>query len=149
MKKKMKRAYTLIEVMIVLAIIFILMLPIVNISKSYKETLIRVKAKGSINDLSNLISYSKYYCRYYESSGSIEIDKDKGVAVFKDISLKGVIVKTLILEDGVRFAVSKYLSINKVGKVQSDSIRIIDSEGNFYKITISTGVDTVNVYEGE
>ena len=27
--------------------------------------------------------------------------------------------------------------------------KLIDSEGKLYKLTISTGIDTVNIYEGD
>ena len=62
---KMKKAYTLIEFTIVLSIILILIFPVFNVAKAYNKALLRVKAKGAMNDLSSLISYSKYYCRYY------------------------------------------------------------------------------------
>ena len=41
------------------------------------------------------------------------------------------------------------LKINTLGNVESDTIRIFDNYGNVYKVTISTGVDTVNIYEGD
>ena len=80
----MKRGYTLIELIIVLAIVAILMLPTLNISKSYIEAIGKVKGKSIINDISNLISYSKYYCRYYSGYGVIEINSSKGKITFKD-----------------------------------------------------------------
>ena len=74
----MKRGYTLIELIIVLAIIAILMLPTLNISKYYREVAGRVKGKSIINEVSNLISYSKYYCRHYNSYGLIEVNSSEG-----------------------------------------------------------------------
>lgn len=145
----MKKGYTLMEVIIVLAIIAILMLPTLNISKSYRETLGRVKGKSIINEISNLISYGKYYCRYYETYGLIKVNRSEGKIVFKDTSGKNTIIKTILLEDGYKFASNNSLSINKIGHIQSDTIRIIDKNGKVYRVSISTGVDTVNIYEGE
>ena len=145
----MKRGYTLIELMIVLAIIVILMLPILNVSKSYREVMGRIKGKSIVNEISNLISYSKYYCRHYDSYGLIEVNSSEGKITFKDTVGKSKIIKTILLEDGFKFTSNNSLSINKMGHIDSDTIRIIDKEGKVYKVTISTGVDTVNIYEGE
>ena len=41
------------------------------------------------------------------------------------------------------------LKINTLGNVESDTIRILIIMGNVYKVTISTGIDTVNIYEGD
>ena len=145
----MKRGYTLIELIIVLAIISIIMLPTLNISKYYREVAGRVKGKSIINEVSNLISYSKYYCRHYNSYGLIEVNSSEGKIIFKDTEGKSKVIKTITLEDGFKFTSNNSLSINKIGHIQSDTIRIIDKEGKVYKVTISTGVDTVNIYEGE
>ncbi len=74
----MKKGYTLIELIIVLAIISILILPSINISKSYSESIMRIKGKSIANEIGNLISYGKYYCRYYDILGLIEINKEEG-----------------------------------------------------------------------
>lgn len=145
----MKRGYTLIELIIVLAIMLVLMLPTLNISKYYIESIEKIKGKSIINDISNLISYSKYYCRHYSTYGLIEISSSKGKIVFKDTSGRSKTIKTIILEEGFKFVSNDSLSINKIGNVESATIRIMNEKGKLYKVTIATGVDTVNIYEGE
>lgn len=146
----MKKGYTLIEVIIVLAIISILILPSINISKSYNESIMRIKGKSIANEIGNLISYGKYYCRYYDILGLIEVNKDSGKVVFKDVSSKSKTIKTILLEDGFKFASNNNFSISKIGNIQkSDTIRLIDKNGKVYKISISTGIGSVNIYEGD
>ena len=130
---------------IVLAIIAILILPTFNISKSYKEIVMRVKGKSIANEISNLNSYSKYYCRYYG-----EINSNDGKITFKDISSRSKIIKTILLEEEFKFVSNNSFEISKIGNIQkSDTIRVIDKNGRVYRITIATGIGTVNIYEGE
>ena len=146
----MKKGYTLIELIIVLAIISILILPSINISKSYSESIMRIKGKSIANEIGNLISYGKSYCRYYDILGLIEINKEEGKIVFKDISGRTKIIKTIFLEDGFKFVTNDTFSISKLGNIQkSDTIRGIDKNGKLYKVTISTGIGSVNIYEGD
>lgn len=145
----MKKAYTLIELIIVMAIMSILILSTVKLSSSYKHNVNRIKAKGFVNELSNIISFGKHYCRHYDSYGLIEINKTKGQVKFKDISLKSKVIKSITLPDGFKFTTTSSLNINTTGHIDSDTVRIIDEKGILYKLTISTGVDTVNIYEGE
>lgn len=133
-----------------MAIIAILILPTFNISKSYKEIVMRVKGKSIANEISNLISYSKYYCKYYGSYGLIEINSNDGKITFKDISSRSKIIKTILLEEEFKFVSNNSFEISKIGNIQkSDTIRVIDKNGRVYRITIATGIGTVNIYEGE
>lgn len=145
----MKKGYTLIELIIVMAILSILLVPTLNLTKSYKTTINRIKGKSVINDLSNLISFSKYYCRHNKVNGKIEINKIQGGAIFKDMSGRGKVVKSIYLPDGFEFKTINSLNITTEGHIQSGTIRALDDEGNIYKLTIPVGVDTVNIYEGE
>lgn len=145
----MKRGYTLVEVILLLAIITLLIMPTLNIAKSYKDITSRIKGKGIITEISSLISYSKYYCKYHESYGEIEINNVEGKIIFKDTSKKGTVIKSISLQEGFKFTSNNSLDINKLGYIKSDTIRIIDKDGNVYKVTIATGIDTVNIYEGE
>lgn len=145
----MKRGYTLIEVIVVMAIMSILLLSTIKVSSAYDNIVNRFKAKSFMNELSNTISFGKYYCSYYESPGMIEINKTKGQVKLKDISSKSKVIKSITLPEGFKFTTISLLNINNNGHIESDTIRIIDSKGNLYKLTISTGVDTINIYEGE
>lgn len=145
----MKRGYTLIEVIAVMAINLILLTGVISVSKIYEKNLNRIMTNSIVNDVSNLISFSKYYCRYNNISGAIQANKNSGEIYFKDISGINEIIKKIDLPEGYTMSYSYDLQINNLGHVQSDSIIIKDRYGNVSKITISTGLDTVNVYIGE
>lgn len=104
---------------------------------------------GFCNELSNMISYGKFYCMKNNSYGEIEINKSAGVVKFKDKKQGGKVIKTIFLPGNFKFSAMYILKINTLGNVESDTIRIFDNYGNVYKVTISTGVDTVNIYEGD
>ena len=145
----MKKGYTLIELIIVIAIIGILMLPTLKLTKSFNNILNKSAAMGFCNELSNMISYGKFYCMKNNSYGEIEINKSAGVVKFKDKKQGGKVIKTIFLPGNFKFSAMYILKINTLGNVESDTIRIFDNYGNVYKVTISTGVDTVNIYEGD
>lgn len=145
----MKKGYTLVELIIVMAILIILLVPTLNLAKSYKTTINRIKGKSVINDLSNLISFSKHYCRHNKVIGKIEVNKIGGEAIFKDMSGRGKVIKCIYLPEGFVFKTVNLLNVTTEGYIQSDTIRFLDNDKNAYKLTISTGIDTVNIYEGE
>ena len=144
----MKKGYTLIEVIVTMAILLILMIPTLNLGKSFDNILNKSIAMGVCNDLSNIISYGKFYCMKNNTYGEIYINKSIGVVNFKDKKQGGKIIKSIFLPRGFKFSAMYILKINTLGAIESDTIRIFDSNGNVYKVSISTGVDTVNIYEG-
>lgn len=144
----MKKAYTLIELIIVMAIILVLLLPSINIANSINNAINRAEAIVFCNELSNMISYGKFYCMKNRSYGEIEINKSVGKVSFKDKKQGGKIIKSIYLNSKYKFSTVCILKINNLGHIDSDTIQILDSDGNVYKVAISTGVDTVNIYEG-
>ena len=73
--------------------------------------------------------------------------RDRGYAEFVDPSKK--FSKKLKLPKGFNFITNYSINCSNEGVLSSGSIYICDSYNNFYKITISVGVDTINVYYGE
>ena len=144
----MKKGYTLIELIIVIAIISVLLLPTINIANSINSTINRAEAIGFCNELSNMISYAKFYCVKNASYGEIEINKSVGTVNFKDKKQGGKIIKSIYLNSKCKFLTVYILKINNLGHIDSDTIQILDGNGNIHKIAIATGVDTVNIYEG-
>ena len=91
-------------------------------------------------------SVSKFYCNKNNSSVIINC-RNKGYAEFVDPSKK--FSKKLKLPKGFNFITNYSINCSNEGVLSSGSIYICDSYNNFYKITISVGVDTINVYYGE
>ena len=65
------------------------------------------------------------------------------------MSGRGKVIKCIYLPEGFSFKTINLLSVTTEGHIQSDTIRVSDTDGNIYRLTISAGVDTVNIYEGE
>ena len=57
--------------------------------------------------------------------------------------------KKLELPKGFNFITNYNINCSNEGVLSSGSMYICDQYNNLYKITISVGVDTINVYYGE
>ena len=147
MKKEKKEGYTLIETITVMFMVLILFSAISHIGNSIKKIKEYVAVKGTILEVVNIISYGKQYCRNSEGQGIVEIYMESGEVKLKDVSSKYKIIKEIKLPKGLRFLSNQELYINNKGQIESNTIRILDSDKNLYRITISTGVDTINIYE--
>lgn len=145
--RKKKNAYTLIETVVVIFIIIILFTIISGIGSSIKKVKDYINARGSLLEITSVISYGKYYCRKSESQGVIRIYKKTGEVVLEEISSEYKELRRIKIPKGLRFVDNVELYINNKGQIQSNSIRILNEDGELYKITIATGVDTINIYE--
>lgn len=140
-----KRGFTLLELVIVLSILSILMPLGLNAYKSARDISINLQKKSAIADISNLLSYAKYYCRKNDTAGKIRVEGKKNM-VFKDdadLTVKGKVV----LPEGLSFTTNYDLTCTSEGMLSSNSIYLKNDSGKHYRITISVGVDKVNFYE--
>lgn len=145
----MKRGYTLIEQIVVIAIVLILTVSMVNIKKSYSTITSRLEVKGVLNELTNMMSFAKYYCRNSVHIGVLQIDTVNKKIKFRDKDLRDKIIKEINIPKSCNIYIKNTsISINNKGHLQSESMTI---SNDYYwgKITISTGVDNINIYEGD
>ena len=66
---------------------------LIKLTKSFNNILNKSAAMGFCNELSNMISYGKFYCMKNNSYGEIEINKSAGVVKFKDKKQGGKVIK--------------------------------------------------------
>ena len=98
------------------------------------------------SNMCDFLSYSKFYCNKNNSSVIINC-RNNGYAEFIDPSKN--FSKKLELPKGFNFITNYNINCSNEGVLSSGSMYICDQYNNLYKITISVGVDTINVYYGE
>ena len=146
MKFNYKKAFTLLELLISISIIIVVFSLSFRGKKILDATINNIKAHTAVSNMCDFLSYSKFYCNKNNSSVIINC-RNKGYAEFVDPSKK--FSKKLKLPKGFNFITNYSINCSNEGVLSSGSIYICDSYNNFYKITISVGVDTINVYYGE
>lgn len=140
-----KKGFTLIELIVVLAILAILLPLGLNAYKSARDISLNLQKKSAIGEISNLLSFAKYYCRKNETAGQLQVQGKKKM-VFKDdtdLKVKGMVT----LPEGLFFTTNYVLTCTSEGMLSASSIYIKNDSGKYYRITISVGVDKVNFYE--
>ena len=149
MVMKRKRGYTLAELLVVINIVLILSFARISLYNAVKNQIQYLKVKTSLYEISNSLSYIKYYCRSNKVNGRVKVDKNnKRIILYKVVNGTEVL-KTRTIPNFIEFLANLELSVTNTGQIQSESIRLKDDNGNQYRISISTGIDTINVYEGE
>ena len=129
MKFHYKKAFTLLELLISISIIIVVFSLSFRGKKILDATINNIKAHTAVSNMCDFLSYSKFYCNKNNSSVKFS--------------------KKLKLPKGFNFITNYSINCSNEGVLSSGSIYICDSYNNFYKITISVGVDTINVYYGE
>ena len=142
-----KRGYTLLELIIVMAILVVLMPAAVKGSSVYK-LIDNITVHSLKSDIANLISFAKHYSYNTGNTGRLEIDNIKGEISFVDTKnelTKNTIAK-VTLPKGYDFLERFNISVSNKGVVSGDSIIFKSLNGEYHKVTISVGIDFVNIY---
>ena len=145
----MKKGYTLIELMVSICIVCILSTLGLVISKGVEKQINYIKAKSVLCEISEGISYIKYFCRFNELSGQIQVKKNTKEMILYCFDSRRKILKKIKLPNGISFLGDLTLDVSNLGNIQSQTIWVKDKNNNKYEITISTYIDTINIYEGE
>lgn len=142
-----KRGYTLLELIIVMAILVVLMPAAVKGSSVY-NLIDNIIVHSLKSDIANLISFAKHYSYNTGNTGRVEIDNIKGEISFVDTKnelTKNTIAK-VTLPKGYDFLERFNISVSNKGVVSGDSIIFKSLSGEYHKVTISVGIDFVNIY---
>lgn len=145
MSNNKKKGYTLIELIVVVFILCILA-GISSLSFNIMNSTINtLKVNYAINDITNFLSYSKYYCKNNNVNGVIFLRKEGNMelkSVYNNITSS----EKISLPKGLKFTTNYQINCNSDGVLSSDTIYFYDKDNKGYKITISVGVDTINCY---
>ena len=138
MKTHYKKAFSLLELLISMSIIISVFSLGFKGKRVLDQTINNIKAHTAVSNMCDFLSYSKFYCNKNNSSVIINcIDPSKNFS------------KKLELPKGFNFITNYNINCSNEGVLSSGSMYICDQYNNLYKITISVGVDTINVYYGE
>lgn len=142
-----KRGYTLLELIVVMSILVVLM-PIAVKGSSVYKFIDNITAYSLKNDIANLISFAKHYSYNTGNTGRLEIDNINGEISFIDTKnelTKNIIAK-VTLPKGYNFLAGFNISVSNKGVVSGDSIIFKSLSGGYHEVTISVGIDFVNIY---
>lgn len=141
-----KSGYTLIELIVVIAITVVLLSVGFKVKNSIDKFINETRKESSINDIYNVLSYGKYYCKVNRIEGAIKVDKATGeVFLYEDIR-NGKTIKKITLHKGLQFVSDLKLKVTATGNLQAGTIYLKDNSKAVSKITISVGIDNINIY---
>lgn len=150
-----KRGTTLIEIIVVLAILSILLsigaLGIKILKARYKQ----IEIKSYLYEVVNMLSYGKQYCVSDNASGSINFTNETDLLRIYFVS-NNKAIKTIEVRKALKLKpfgngeeIKKIsLKINSSGYVEPTTINLINEDDEIYKITIQVGGNVIVVKEG-
>lgn len=146
-----KKAFTLIELVIVMALVVILGITSISTLAFYKKISADLKTKEALYEIREFLSYSKKYCLSHKISGYVAVGKlgegynmilsDNNDKKYREMYIDNMVFtenNMVIPQD------SKVIDINDKGVLDSTSIYLIGEDGLKYIITIVVGSDKIN-----
>lgn len=147
-----KKGVTLIELVIVMAILSILFASGAKVYDFYKSTKSVIEAKEALYDIEESLSYSKLYCNNEEIAGTIVLSKinDEYSLIFYGSGYNEISSKII---RGVKLYNSQFsIVINRLevkiqnnGVIDAMTIRVKDKLGKKYEIAISVGSNKISM----
>ncbi|GAA0075940.1 hypothetical protein UT300005_03180 [Clostridium sp. CTA-5] len=140
-----KKGFTLIEVVISIAIISIIFTVSISLSKMNSRISNDIKYESVLYEIENIISYSKLYCKKNNTPGEIQIDnKLNEIAFYQKSDNK---IKKVTLPKDIRLVMkNESLNIGSNGHIKNGlCITVEDKYNECYDITIRVGVDLVTI----
>lgn len=145
---KKKKAYTLIELVVVLGIMIIIAsITSLNVSK-VKNTISKISLEESINEARSILSFGKNYCKKNRVNGSIVISEnnlsfiveERGYEIYKSTELKGGLEVSSNFERGQS-------RIDKDGYISLAGTIVVKLGNSYGEIRIGVGNDIIGVSE--
>lgn len=152
-----KKGYTLIELVVVMAILVILLgsgFTIINILKNIKS---EVEVEDEIYEVHSILSYAKAYCRKNLCDGEVVIDTVKNSIVFKyrdknNINNK-LVGKSEKFPENIKISANfkpiNLVNVSNMGYLKNSGTIFINDGEKQYKITIAVGNDIVTFKEDQ
>lgn len=147
-KNKYRKGYTLIELIIVIAILSIITSIVsLNVSK-FRKTINKIQIESVINEARSILSFGKSYCRKNKVTGMIIINTNNFSFVVSENGheIKREIKAIYNLEINSNFSGS-YISIDKDGYIKSAGTIGFNSNSYIGTIKIGVGNDIIGVSE--
>lgn len=141
-----KKAFTLVEILVSIMITTILLTMSFSLYKPIKTITTESKTNNVLLNVSNIISYGKSYCYSNEFRGILTVNRSLGVITFKNADNLSRTIKSYYLPKGYSFLGDLSLNVSVDGVVASNTINIKEPSGVYRIVTISVGVDYVNIY---
>ena len=144
--KMKKKGYTLIELIVTIAITIIIFSISCNFVRIVAEPMKKIKIDGAISDVYSLISYGKQYCNSNKCRGILEISRLRNEVAFCNTKYEEI--RKIKLPKEVRIISRNEAYINNTGYITSAfTIKVMDKDDEKYSITIAVGIDTISIIE--
>lgn len=144
-----KKGFTLIEVIASLSIILIIFSLTFSVKNINSIMSSKIQNESVLYNVENLIIYGKAYCKKNKMTGEIQVDNKENKIIF--INKYREVIKKVYLPKEIKISFSNIsMKINSIGLInRGNTIGFKDNKDNFYKITVATGIDCINISKVE